>query len=141
MDFSMEGNMGDNPINALTLFVTSMIALSVAAERVTETIKQWANPVLEKMSSSGSTAATQCIAVVSGIFVVILSGQNPVQVPGFVAFQPGNPRDWPSWLIGGILVAGGSAFWNHLLDILKAAKVQKEAAVNAVVPETAKIAA
>jgi drug/metabolite transporter (DMT)-like permease len=128
--------MGTDPLNALTVFVTTMVALSVAAERVTETIKQWATPVLEKMSRSGNTAATQCIAVVSGIFVVVLSGLNPTGVPGFVAFQPGNPRNWSSWIVGGILVAGGSAFWNHALDILKAAKVQKEAAVNAVVPQS-----
>ncbi len=28
--------------------------------------------------------------------------------------------------MSGILASGGSAFWNHLLDILQAAKVQKE---------------
>ncbi len=37
-------------------------------------------------------------------------------------------KDWACWLVSGILVSGGSAFWNHLLDIVKAAKVQKEAA-------------
>jgi hypothetical protein len=133
--------MEPNPINALTVFVTSMVALSMAAERVTETIKQWANPLLAKMSRSGNTAATQCIAVVSGVFVVILSGQNPMQFQqsGFGPGNPAGPLHWSSGLVGGILVAGGSAFWNHLLDILKATKVQKEATVNTNVPQAAEI--
>jgi hypothetical protein len=37
-------------------------------------------------------------------------------------------------VISGILVSGGSAFWNHLLDILQAAKVQKEKLANSPVP-------
>ena len=129
-----------SPMNALTAFATAMVALSVAAERVTETVKQWANPLLGKLSAAGSSAATQCLAVASGIFVSALSGQNPIGVPGFAAYQWASHRDWASWVLSGILVAGGSAFWNHLLDILKAAKVQKEAAANAALGANAKIA-
>jgi len=39
---------GTNPLDTLTTFVTVMIALSVATERVTETIKQWASPASGK---------------------------------------------------------------------------------------------
>jgi hypothetical protein len=129
-----------SPMDALTAFVIAMVALSVAAERVTETAKQWLGSWLNKLNSAGSSAATQALAVVSGIFVVALSGQNPVNVPGFAAYKWGNLRDWASWILSGVLVAGGSAFWNHLLDILKAAKVQKEIAANALLPADAKIA-
>jgi hypothetical protein len=31
-----------------------------------------------------------------------------------------------SWAITGILASGGSAFWNHALDLIKATKVQQE---------------
>jgi|GEM_PF-6252061 hypothetical protein len=37
--------MGTDPLGTLTNFVTQMIGLSVAAERVTETLKQWIGPV------------------------------------------------------------------------------------------------
>jgi hypothetical protein len=80
------------------------------------------------------------IAIASGVFVVALSGLSPINAPGFAAFSI--RKDWTCWLVTGILVSGGSALWNHLLDIVKAAKVQKEAAAGATpveVPITAVI--
>ena len=123
--------MGTDPLSAMTLFVTQMIGLSVAAERVTDTIKQWISPFLSRWSAHRYAAAIQTISIVSGIFVTSFSGLNPLNVPQFEAFGWRNPHDWMSWLIGGLLVCGGSAFWNHILDILQAAKVQKEQAANA----------
>jgi hypothetical protein len=69
------------------------------------------------------------------VFVTAFSGLNPLNVPQFKAFEWSNTANWMSWAIGGLLVSGGSAFWNHLLDILKAAKVQREALANAAVGE------
>ena len=124
------GVSGSNPLDTLTAFVTLMIALSVAAERVTEIIKQWAAQLLAKLSTAGASGSTQLLAILSGILVTALSGKDPIHVPGFAAFELKNPYTWLSWVLSGILVSGGSAFWNHILDILKAAKVQKEQAVN-----------
>lgn len=121
----------ESPLDALTAFVTVMIAMSMAAERLTETIKQWASHFFAKMTAAGATGAIQFLAILSGIFVTALSGQNPINVPGFTAYDWRKIQDWLSWVLTGILVSGGSAFWNHILDILKAAKVQKEQAVNA----------
>ena len=125
--------------SGLTSFATAMLALSVASERVTETIKQWASPWLAKLSPARATGTTQFVGVLSGIFVTALCGHNPISFPSFAAFDWSNNKDWLSLLAAGILVSGGSATWNHLLDILKAAKVQKEATVNAL-PGVAKIA-
>ena len=123
--------MGSDPLSGLTLFVTQMIGLSVAAERVTETIKQWASPMLSRWSASRYSGVIQTVAVLSGIAVTALSGLNPLNVPLAQPFAWANRANWLSWLITGILVSGGSAFWNHVLDILKAVKVQKEQLVNA----------
>lgn len=120
-----------NPLDALTSFVTLMIALSVAAERMTETIKQWLSPYLAKKTAAGAAGTVQLYAVLSGIVVTALSGQNPINIPDFAPFDWRKYQDWLCWVLTGILVSGGSAFWNHILDILKATKVQKEQAVNA----------
>ncbi|MGD0789823.1 MAG: hypothetical protein ABR898_17755 [Terracidiphilus sp.] len=123
--------MGTDPLGALTVFVTQMIGLSVASERVTETIKQWLGTALAaKMGADRYSAAIQTLAVLSGILVTALSGLNPLTMPSFKPFDWWNRADWLCWIISGILVSGGSAFWNHLLDILKAAKVQKEQLAN-----------
>jgi hypothetical protein len=118
-------------MDGLTLFVTQMIGLSVASERVTETVKQWLGTALAvKMGADRYSGAIQTLAILSGVFVTALSGLNPLNMPDFKAFDYGNKADWLSWIISGLLVSGGSAFWNHVLDILKAAKVQKEQLAN-----------
>ena len=122
--------MGSDLAGALTLFVTQMIGLSVAAERVTETIKQWIGPWLKSWTADRYAAAIQCIAVFSGMAVTAMSGLNPLKIPQVNAFDWFNHADWLSWFVTGILVSGGSAFWNHLLDILQATKVQKEQLAN-----------
>jgi hypothetical protein len=122
--------MPGDPLGTFTLFVTQMIGLSVASERVTETVKQWIGPSLSRLTPPRYAAFIQTIAIFSGIAVVALSGLNPLNIPQFQAFLWKNPADWLSWLIGGILVSGGSAFWNHILDILQATKVRKEQIAN-----------
>lgn len=122
--------MGNDPLGALTVFVTQMIGLSVASERVTETIKQWVSPSLSRLTPARNAAMVQTLAMISGMAVVALSGLNPLTMPKFVAYGWMNPVDWLSWLIGGVLVSGGSAFWNHILDILQATKVRKEQIAN-----------
>jgi hypothetical protein len=126
--------MGTDPASALTLFFTQMVGLSVASERVTETVKQWLGPTLANWSAARYSGAIQTIAIVSGMLVTALSGLNPLNIPLAKPFDWFNKADWLSWLISGILVSGGSAFWNHLLDILQAAKVQKEKLANSPVP-------
>lgn len=112
-------------------FLLSMVGLSVAAERVTETIKQWICPTAGSANPKGLSAATvQLIAIVSGIIVTALSTLNPLGIKNadFSYQNLGwrNVHMWLNWIVTGILVSGGSAFWNHLLDMLQAAKVQKE---------------
>jgi drug/metabolite transporter (DMT)-like permease len=119
-----------SPIDAWNIFLLCMVALSVATERVTEMVKQWIGPTLSGwLSAEHYTGAVQFIAILSGIFVTALSGRNPLGIPEFEAFKWGKPENWLAWVVTGILVSGGSAFWNHLLDILQAAKVAKEQAL------------
>jgi hypothetical protein len=115
-----------------TNFVTQMVGLSVATERVTETIKQWVvSAPADVQAAARKSLIVQVVAIISGALVVGMSGLNPMGMPGFEPYSPRLFADWMCWLVTGFLVSGGSAFWNHLLDILKATKVKKEEIANA----------
>jgi len=101
-------------------FLLAMVGLSVAAERVTEVVKQWICP------KGGSAALVQTIAIGSGVLVTALSTLDPLNITHGAVFSWSNREFWLCWIVTGILVSGGSAFWNHLLDILQATKVKKE---------------
>lgn len=103
-----------------TTFLTQMVGLSVAAERVTETVKQWVTSAPANLQQAARRAwIVQSLAIVSGVLVVVVSGANPLNINAKFG-----------WIVTGVLVSGGSAFWNHLLDMVKAAKIQKEDAAN-----------
>ncbi len=121
-----------------TTFLTQMIALSVATERVTETVKQWISATPETVQqASKRSGLVQLVAIGGGVLVVGLSGLNPIGIPGFIPYSF-SKESWMCWLVTGLLVSGGSAFWNHLLDILKATKIEKEQAANAAASEAGK---
>jgi hypothetical protein len=83
-------------------------------------VKQWVCP------KGGSAALVQTIAIGSGILVTALSTLDPLNITHGAAFALNKREFWLCWIVTGILVSGGSAFWNHLLDILQATKVKKE---------------
>jgi len=115
-----------------------MVGLSVATERVTQMIKQWIAKWI-----TASPAAIHVFSFLVGIGVVGFSGLNPLDIPRLASGWAGltTPQNWLSWILSGLLVSGGSAFWNHALDLVQATKVQKELAVNATLPPGQKIPA
>lgn len=128
------------PSEVLTTFLTAMVGLSVATERVTDTIKQW---IWGDGTPNPKTKPgwVQFIAILSGIFVAALSGLNPLNVSDFHAYAWKSGVTWSVCVVTGILASGGSAFWNHLLDIVQAAKVQKENAAYGTGPMAAPVIA
>jgi hypothetical protein len=132
----------------LTTFLTIVIALSVAAERIVEIVKGllpnfW-------LFKSGSTPTSEdrrcalmhCFAGVCGGAAAYASKvdlltylHNPTAAPT----TPPTPESWQqvisAFLAAALLTSAGSAFWNHILDIINATKVQQEsAAINAANP-------
>ena len=84
----------------------------------------------QQTESAASSALTQAITVFSAMFVVALSHADPLGVAKGCA-------GWLHWRQGyeciaftGILASDGSAVWNNILDILAAAKVNKEQSTN-----------
>jgi hypothetical protein len=116
----------------LTTFVTYMLGLSIASERVTETIKQSLSGITCKLNPNLQSALTQLLAILSAMLVVAISHADPLNI------TKGHTAGWLHYRQGqecivftGILASGGSAVWNHLLDILKATKVTAEQTADA----------
>jgi hypothetical protein len=119
-------------MNPLTTFLTTMLGISIAVERVIEILKGWLTNFWLFKTNPDPTREAQRIAlihVLSGICGAVIAAY------GKMTIFPNVPSDsWCSWISAGLLASGGSAFWNHALDLVRAAKVTSEqgaiAAVN-----------
>jgi hypothetical protein len=132
----------ENPVpfsvsETLTIFVTQMLGLSIAAERITEMLKQLWNsrtggPDATLKAIAAHTAGFQAVALFSGLLVVAVSHADPLNIVsqwGTPSSPSGIAHHLPRLLsifVTGLLVSGGSGVWNHILDILKASKVTSE---------------
>ncbi len=124
-------------LTALTSFVALMLAVSVATERMVEVLKGWfPNTKLFKADTDSTKEAHRCawIHVLAGVCGLAVAAVGKIDI-----FQVLHIDSWAhttalsiafyraaSWSIIGILASGGSAFWNHALDLIKATKVQQE---------------
>ena len=121
----------------LSTFITTIIALSVAVERVVEILKQtlgstpigsWlfaakpASPNLEKLRCAGLYILSGTL----GLLISVYSGLGTT-----IPIHSSHP--WMGDVLMGLLSSGGSSFWNHALDIVKASKVIKEQAADTAV--------
>jgi hypothetical protein len=124
-------------LTVLTSFVALMMAVSIAAERMVEVLKGWfPNSWLFKANTDPTQEARRCawihvLAGVCGVAVAAVGNIDIFQVIHIPSWTPTTGIEFAlfrtaSWSITGILASGGSAFWNHILDLIKATKVQQE---------------
>lgn len=133
--------------SVLTTFITLMLAVSIAAERMVEVLKGWFsgkgifNPSMNPAVEGRRCAWVHCLAGICGVVVAAVG-----HVDLFAIFNAGWPHStsigkatyWAaSWATTGLLASGGSAFWNHALDLLKATKIQNEQSAKFAVANTA----
>lgn len=120
----------------LSALCAEMVALSVAVERVVEILKQFCGswPVLKYLFTP---RATQKMENMRCACLYLLSGSigGVIAVRGGIAAQllPNSHHPYLSDVVAGLLASGGSAFWNHALDLLQATKVSSEQAAAAAV--------
>jgi hypothetical protein len=119
-------------MDQLTAFLSSMIALSVGVERVVEVLKGFSKTLREDpQNDPGGTRAArrravlQIIAVLAGTAVAALIGPhhffNSIPDDGYRCLTR-----WIGSLLLGCMASGGSALWNHALDIVGAIKSARE---------------
>src|ERR1700733_488073 len=97
-------------LTVLTHFVTLMLAISIAAERMVEILKGWLpNFWLFKTNPNSTKKAIRCawIHVLAGVCGALVAGFSKVNV---FAGLNGNavPDPWCSSLAAGLLASGGS---------------------------------
>jgi hypothetical protein len=122
-------------IEQLSTLVALLAALSVAAERLVEIVKNWfpAHLAEEQKDTQGNVdvkkegrrkVQLQLLAIGASVITVILAW------PAIAGSVPGAPSGawWTSlqgWLIilaAGILVSGGSGFWNKIVGYVGAVR-------------------
>ncbi len=118
-------------MEALVTFITAMIALSVGAERVTEIVKgfsSWLQVAKEPPQGAPERwrrVLLQVIAATAGGVMAFIIG--PAHF--LPALLSSTPEVHEKVLVAGLLgvvASGGSAFWNHLLDIVGVIKETRE---------------
>ena len=131
--------MNTNPFVNLA---TTMLALSVALERIVEILKGWFSNSFLFATQSDTKSEMKRVAwlhVFSGALGAVVAWVSHTNVLDGMWKGPDDPPLALQCTIAGLLASGGSAFWNHILDILKATKVQSEqGAVDAVAANTQK---
>lgn len=103
-------------MDTLLSFVTLLITLSIASERLVEIIKN-AIPWLNNRNSDSKKegwrrSILQAMAVIAGILTAYLTG------PSLGDLVPGIWKTTPGLLALGLLVSGGSGLWNTVLSYL-----------------------
>ncbi|MGH7440304.1 MAG: hypothetical protein ACRENE_31815 [Polyangiaceae bacterium] len=115
-------------MDTLVSFLTSMLALSIGVERIVEAAKGMVPWLRSDPDPAGSQAAhrrlaLQLLAAVAGAVTAALVGPKHF-LPTLTSSNPAGYAAASGLL--GMMASGGSAFWNHALDIIGAIKNVKE---------------
>ncbi|MBB5055475.1 hypothetical protein HDF16_000144 [Granulicella aggregans] len=118
-------------MNLQSLVATSL-ALSVAVERVIEILKQsvGATPLFAWLfapSTNPQMESWRCTAIhlLSALIGGAIAKFSGIDILSSLGASAG-AHPVLSYGVMGLLSAGGSAFWNHALDLIKAVKIDKE---------------
>jgi len=119
-------------LTPLTSFFTLMVAISMSVERVVEIIKGIV-PALSKSWTGDKDylrfAILQILSTVTG-GVVAYAAQS--QIASQVQMLDFKDHAYIGYAVIGLMASGGSAMWNHALDIVQAIKVKQTASAPAV---------
>lgn len=105
---------------SISTALTLVIAVSVAVERVTEILKQMfpflAKEQTDETKENWRRAALQVLAAIIGTVIAWTGNLS-------LGAHTGNA----TYVLIGLMSSGGSGFWNHALDAVRAMKVTQEA--------------
>lgn len=115
-------------LTPLTSFFTLMVAISMAVERVVEILKGIVPPLSKTWPGDLEYvrfAVLHLLATVAGAGVAYAAqSQIATQVP-MLDFKD---HAYIGYAVIGLMASGGSAMWNHGLDIVQALKIKQQAA-------------
>jgi len=119
----MEAVMGN-----LSSVLSLMLAISIAVERVVEIIKGIIPQISQKWTGQWEYvrfALVHVIAALAGTAIAYLGHAQIAQQVPVLSFE-NHLRS--GYLVVGLMASGGSAMWNHALDIVQAMKIGQQKA-------------
>ncbi len=122
-------------MGTLISVVSILAALSMASERIVEMLKKawdWLGKEQPKTDESLRQAAVHLIAAIIGTGLAWLSR---TQIAAMLPADWASHMGWQTYAMLGLMSSGGSAFWNTILDALRAIKIEKSAAAELRVAE------
>jgi hypothetical protein len=129
--------MNPLPVTQIASVVALALALSVAVERVIEILKGLI-PILATPQSSPKlenlrTAVIHLLSVAIGTLAARGGGIDLFQKITGVTSNNNHIRWICGYVVCGLMAAGGAAFWNHILDIVRSSKIKSETEARQVV--------
>ena len=119
-------------MDKLSVLVAAILAVSIASERIVEILKGLFPGWWPFAPRTGNTEARRCagIHILAGLCGAFVAWASGIDVLTLVDISHSPTRGAAFHALGyavvGLLASGGSAFWNQVLDILQASKVQQE---------------
>jgi hypothetical protein len=130
-------------MNSISQMFALLAAMSIAVERVVEVIKGIVPKLAQPWTGSRESwrrVLLQLISVAAGgVIASQIHTQIVAAVPSLASSS--DSGHWGVDVLFGLLASGGSGLWNHVLDITRAIKVDKELKNAEKSPETEKPAA
>jgi hypothetical protein len=104
----------------ISTILTMVAAVSVSVERVTEILKQMIPALaMDAKDEKAENRRRAALQILAGLIGTVIAWQGNLQL--------GSHGGWWAYAVIGAMSSGGSAFWNHALDALRATKITQEA--------------
>jgi len=113
-------------MNSLTEFVTLMGAISVAVERVIEILKGLVPSLAKARKGNAEGIRRAVMQILAGIVGALIAYVAQFEISSTMPALSAEKIGWVGYVIVGLLASGGSALWNHVLDIVQAMKISRE---------------
>lgn len=112
----------------LSALLSVIIAVSLASERVIELLKKWFPNVGKARPDATQESRRQgMIQLLSAVMGTIIAWLSHNQLAAMLPESLGHYMGWPTYIAIGLMSSGGSGFWNSILDVIRAIKIDREA--------------
>jgi len=117
-----------------------MVAISMAVERVVEIIKGIVPPLSKPWTGDKEYARFAILHVLAAVAGAVVAYADHSQIADQVPMLKFQDNQYLGYAVIGLMASGGSAMWNHALDIVQAVKIKQVAANAPGVPPAGPVA-
>jgi len=116
-------------MGTLKAIVVVLVALSMASERIIEIVKQMlpAKWLVDAWPAAQEPRRQALLQAMAGVVAGVIAWLSHDQIAAMVPANMAPFLHWPAYVLLGAMCSAGSGFWNHILDIFRAMKIEREA--------------